>query len=69
MGVSGSMVLGGKTFVLNAVETAIGKDSNKTGGEESGERTPPLLGGADGSQLQARQAWKIPDGDGSSACL
>ena len=40
LGVSGSMVLGGKTFVLNAVETAIGKDSNKTGGEESGERTP-----------------------------
>ena len=37
LGVSGSMVLGGKTFVLNAVETAIGKDSNKTGGEESGE--------------------------------
>jgi len=40
LGVSGSMVLGGKTFILKAVETAIGNDSSETGMEESGERAP-----------------------------
>ena len=35
LGVSGSMVLGGKTFVLNAVETVIGNDISETGMEES----------------------------------
>ncbi|HBM43297.1 MAG TPA: hypothetical protein DD373_06255, partial [Halomonas sp.] len=40
LGVSGSMVLGGKTFILKAVETVIGNDSSETGMEESGERTP-----------------------------
>ncbi|WP_209538903.1 efflux RND transporter periplasmic adaptor subunit [Billgrantia sulfidoxydans] len=40
LGVTGSMVLGGNTFILNAVETAIGNDSSETGVEERGERAP-----------------------------
>jgi len=41
LGVSGSMVLGGKAFILEAVATAIRSDSSETEMEESGER-PPL---------------------------